>query len=137
MGPGPLSKHQASRDSHGGVDTKRQALERAPGEMPYKLHLIHRAILSLSWTLHRLTIYLISFNSCDIWLMLRMRPLLHDLLHPFLAMQQSRMRSNQVWMRSNQVARASGCQCQSRNSPGFDPRSSDTVESEGWQMKQC
>ncbi len=32
-------------------------------------------------------------------------------------------------MRSSRVVRASGCHCQSRNSPGFDP-------SEGWQMKQ-
>jgi hypothetical protein len=26
-----------------------------------------------------------------------------------------------VWMRSSRVGRASYCQCQSRNSPGFDP----------------
>jgi hypothetical protein len=26
-----------------------------------------------------------------------------------------------LWMRSSRVARASGCQCQSRDSPGFDP----------------
>ncbi len=26
-----------------------------------------------------------------------------------------------MWMRFSQVVRASGCQCQSRNSPGFDP----------------
>ncbi len=32
-----------------------------------------------------------------------------------------RMRSCQVWMRSSQVVRASGCQCQRRNIPGFDP----------------
>jgi hypothetical protein len=25
-----------------------------------------------------------------------------------------------LWMRSSRVVRASGCQCQSRNSPGFD-----------------
>jgi hypothetical protein len=31
------------------------------------------------------------------------------------------MRSSQVWMRPSQVVRASGCQCQSRNSPVFDP----------------
>ncbi len=37
------------------------------------------------------------------------------------------------WMRSSQVVKASGCQCQSRNSPGFDP----CVESEGRQMKHC
>ncbi len=42
------------------------------------------------------------------------------------------MRSSQVWMKSGQVVRASGCQCQNRNSPGFDPAaSSDTVEYEG------
>jgi hypothetical protein len=33
--------------------------------------------------------------------------------------------------------KASGCQCQSRNTPGFDSRSSDTVESKGRQMKKC
>jgi hypothetical protein len=42
-----------------------------------------------------------------------------------------------MWMRFSQVLRASGCQCQSRNCPGFIPASSDTVESEGRQMKQC
>ncbi len=31
------------------------------------------------------------------------------------------IRSSQVWMRSSQVFRESGCQCPSRNSPGFDP----------------
>ncbi len=31
------------------------------------------------------------------------------------------MRSSQVWMRSSQLVKASGYQCQSRNSPGFDP----------------
>ncbi len=30
------------------------------------------------------------------------------------------MRSSQVWMRSSRVVRSSGCQCQSRNSPGLD-----------------
>jgi hypothetical protein len=36
-----------------------------------------------------------------------------------------------MWMRSSRMVRASGCQCQSRNSPGFDPASSGTVECEG------
>ncbi len=27
----------------------------------------------------------------------------------------------ELWLRSSQVVRASGCQCQSRKSPGFDP----------------
>jgi len=31
------------------------------------------------------------------------------------------MRSSQVWMGSSQMVRPSGCQCQSRNSPMFDP----------------
>jgi len=40
--------------------------------------------------------------------------------------------------RSSRVVRASGCQYQCRNSPGCSiPASSDTVESEGRQMKQC
>ncbi len=50
------------------------------------------------------------------------------------------MRSSQLWMRSNQVLRASSnCKCQSRNSPGFDPsHPPDTLESEGrTEMKQC
>ncbi len=38
-------------------------------------------------------------------------------------------------MRSSRVVRVSGCQWQSRNSP--IPASSDTVESQGRQMKQC
>ncbi len=42
-----------------------------------------------------------------------------------------------MWMRSRRVVRASGCQCESRISPGSIPASSDTVESEGRQMKQC
>ncbi len=42
------------------------------------------------------------------------------------------------WMRSSRVVRVSGCQCQSRKSPGFDPSIlSGTVESEGRQMLQC
>ncbi len=43
------------------------------------------------------------------------------------------------WMRSSLVVRASGCQCQNRNSTVLDsiPTSSDTVESEGRQIKQC
>ncbi len=32
------------------------------------------------------------------------------------------MRTSPVWMRFNQVVRASGCQCQSRTSPRFNPR---------------
>jgi hypothetical protein len=42
-------------------------------------------------------------------------------------------------MRFSRMVIASGCQCRSRNSPGFDPSvlRSDTVESEGQQMKQC
>ncbi len=44
-------------------------------------------------------------------------------------------RSHPQWMRSSQVARASGCQCQSRNSPGFDP--STLRHTEGRQMKYC
>ncbi len=32
------------------------------------------------------------------------------------------MRSSRGWMRSSRAVRASGCQCQSRNSPEFDPR---------------
>ncbi len=47
------------------------------------------------------------------------------------------MRSSLVWMRSSLVVRASDRQCRSRNSHGFDPSSSDTVESEERQMKQC
>ncbi len=43
------------------------------------------------------------------------------------------MRSSLQWMRSSLVVSASDCQCRSRNSPA----SSDTVESEGRQMKQC
>ncbi len=31
------------------------------------------------------------------------------------------MRSSRMWMRSSRVVRASDCQCQSRNNPGFDP----------------
>jgi hypothetical protein len=31
------------------------------------------------------------------------------------------MRSSLLWMRSSRVVRAPDCQCQSRNSPGFDP----------------
>jgi hypothetical protein len=27
----------------------------------------------------------------------------------------------ELWMRSSRAPRASGCQCQSHNSPGFDP----------------
>jgi hypothetical protein len=34
-------------------------------------------------------------------------------------------------MRSSRVVRASDCQCQSCNSPGFDISISETVESEG------
>ncbi len=34
---------------------------------------------------------------------------------------ESWMRSSRVWMRSGWVVRASDFQCQSRNSPGFDP----------------
>ncbi len=43
------------------------------------------------------------------------------------------------WMRSSRVVRASDCQRQNRNSPGFGPvtASSDTEESEGQQIKQC
>jgi hypothetical protein len=39
----------------------------------------------------------------------------------------------------SRVVRGPDCQCQSRNSPGLGsfPASSDTEESEGWQMKQC
>ena len=43
------------------------------------------------------------------------------------------MRSSRVWMRSSRVVRASDSQCRSRNSPA----SSNTVESERRQMKQC
>ena len=43
---------------------------------------------------------------------------------------------NVTRMRSSLVVRASDCQCTSCNGPGFDP-SVGTVESEGWQMKQC
>ncbi len=45
-----------------------------------------------------------------------------------------------MWMRSSQVVKASGWQCQSRNCPRFDPsilRHSKIAESEGRQMKQC
>ncbi len=42
-----------------------------------------------------------------------------------------------VWVRSGRVVRASGCQFRSPNSPGSIPASSDAVESEGQQMKQC
>ncbi len=48
-------------------------------------------------------------------------------------------RCNRVWMRSSRGVRASGCQCQSHNSPGFDPsilRHSGTRGS-ARQMKQC
>ncbi len=38
-------------------------------------------------------------------------------------------------LRSSRVIRTSDCQCQSSNSS--IPASSDTVEIEGWQMKQC
>jgi hypothetical protein len=31
------------------------------------------------------------------------------------------MRSSQVWMRCSQVVKATDCQCQSRNNPGFKP----------------
>jgi hypothetical protein len=44
------------------------------------------------------------------------------------------------WMRSSLGVRASDCQCQRRNGPtvlGSIPASSDTVESEGRQMKPC
>ncbi len=42
------------------------------------------------------------------------------------------------WMRSGLVVRASGCQCRSRTSPGFDPSIlCDTVESKRRQLKQC
>jgi hypothetical protein len=38
-----------------------------------------------------------------------------------------RMRSSRVlWMRSSLMVRASGCQCQSRNSPGLDPIASSS-----------
>jgi hypothetical protein len=48
------------------------------------------------------------------------------------------MKSSRVWMRSNQMVRAPGCQCQSRNSPGFDPSIFlYTEKSDGRQMKQC
>jgi hypothetical protein len=48
------------------------------------------------------------------------------------------MKSSREWMRSSRVVRASDIQCRSRNCPGFDPSilRSDTVESEGRQMKQ-
>jgi hypothetical protein len=47
-------------------------------------------------------------------------------------------RSSLVWMRSSQLVRASNSQCKKRrNSPACSiPASSDTVESEGRQMKQ-
>ncbi len=49
------------------------------------------------------------------------------------------MRSSLGWMRSTRslVVRASDCQCQSRNSPGFDPSFFRHSESEGRQMEQC
>jgi hypothetical protein len=48
------------------------------------------------------------------------------------------MRSTQVWMRSSRVVRESDCQCRNRNSPaGSILASSDTLESEWRQIKQC
>ncbi len=46
---------------------------------------------------------------------------------------------SKILMRSSRVVRASGCQWQSRNSRGVGsiPESSDTMEFEGRQMKQC
>ncbi len=41
-------------------------------------------------------------------------------------------------LRPSQMVKASGCQCQSRSSPGFEHSIlHDTEESEGRQMKQC
>jgi hypothetical protein len=45
--------------------------------------------------------------------------------------------AERLWMRSSQVFRASGCQCQSRNSPRIPQHPLTLVESEGRQMKQC
>ncbi len=42
-----------------------------------------------------------------------------------------------LWMRSSQVVRASDCQCQSRNSPGFDPSILRHSGIWGAAMKQC
>jgi hypothetical protein len=42
-----------------------------------------------------------------------------------------------MWMRSSQVVRASGCNSEIATVLGSIPASSDTVESEGRQMKQC
>ncbi len=36
------------------------------------------------------------------------------------------MRSSQVWMKSSRVVRTSDCQCQSRNSPGFNTSDAPT-----------
>ncbi len=44
---------------------------------------------------------------------------------------------SRVWMWSSRVVRASDNQCRSHTCPGSIPASSDTVESEGRQMKQC
>jgi hypothetical protein len=46
---------------------------------------------------------------------------------------------NTRWMRPSRVVIASGCQCQSRYTVlgSIIPASSDTMESEGRQMKQC
>ncbi len=42
-----------------------------------------------------------------------------------------------MWMRSSRVIRASNCQCQSHNSPGFNPSILRHSGIEGRQMKQC
>ncbi len=46
----------------------------------------------------------------------------------------------ELWMRSTNwlhVTAAFVCECQGRNSPVFNPASSETVETEGRQAKQC
>ncbi len=49
------------------------------------------------------------------------------------------MRSSRLWMRSSRVVRASDSQCRMVSTvlDSISPASSDTVESEGRQMKQC
>jgi hypothetical protein len=49
----------------------------------------------------------------------------------------SNINNNEDRGSGSRVLRASGRQCLRRNSSGLDPASSDTVESEGRQMRQC
>ncbi len=57
--------------------------------------------------------------------------------HPSLLFRQADKRIKFWWRRSSLVVRASGCQAEVPTVLGSIPASSDTVESEGRQMKQC